>query len=85
MRVELEYYFGIVLIDIDEEQEINEWLESMCDEDETEQERKAHLQSLERTYLYCVFGPEDLLSSESFMDFLKDKYEDESRRLCKWQ
>lgn len=84
IKVDLEYYFGVFGFEFDEDQWeelINKWLESMTNEDETEEERKQHLRSLERTYLYCVFSPEDLLNSENFMDFLHDKFEDEARRM----
>ena len=83
IKVDLEYYFGLFGFEFDDDQWeelINEWLESMTNEDETEEERKQHLRSLERAYMYCVFQPEDVLNYQDFKDFLHDKFEDEARR-----
>lgn len=84
IKVNIEYYFGTFGFEFDDDQWeelINEWLESMTNEDETEEERKQHLRSLERAYLYGVLCPEDLLNKQEFKDFLHDKFEDEARRM----
>ena len=83
MKVELEYTFGTVILDLDLEEEVNEWLYSMAENDYTEEERQAHLKSLEREYLFCVLTPSDLLNINEFMDFLKDKHEQECRELLR--
>lgn len=83
MKVELKYTFGTCYLDLDLEEEVNDWLNSMVQDDETEEERKAHLKKLEHNYLYCVLTPSDLLNISEFMDFLKDKYEDECREMMR--
>lgn len=76
MKVELKYPFGTWVLDLDLEEEVNEWLYSMAENDYNEEERQAHLKSLEREYLFCVLTPSDLLDINEFMEYLHNKYED---------
>ena len=85
MKVELKYPFGTWFLDLDLEEEVNTWLNSMVEDDETEEERKEHLKKLEYSYLYCVLTPSDLLDINEFMEYLHNKYEDYCKENTRWK
>ena len=85
MKVELKYHFATWVLDLDLEEEVNDWLNSMVEDDETEEERKEHLKKLEYSYLYYVLTPSDLLDNNEFMEYLHNKYEDYCKENTQWK
>ena len=81
MEVELKYPFGTIILSIDEEEEVNEWLLNKV-VGESEEDRQVSMRKLESAYLFGMTTPEDLKDSDDFMSFLEDKYEGLARRMC---
>lgn len=81
MEVELKYPFGTIVLSIDEEEEVNEWLLNKV-VGESEEDRQVSMKKLESAYLFGMTTPEDLKDSDDFMSFLEDKYEGLARRMC---